>query len=123
MSRNGKHQNIILATKSDRRPCITKRITSMKRVMYATFFTIQGPVTHVSAPKDKSVKSKVLRKLNKLFRKRRPAAGLANVRLLHDKASSPKVSIIPDFLSQRSRCAPPILRIYLTFTPCDLFML
>ena len=65
-----KIQNKIWATKACNRPCIAKRTISVKKVMYAIFFTNQGPAIRVAVPKGKTVnakfyKTKVLAKLKK----------------------------------------------------------
>ena len=65
-------QNNIWATKGGKRPCITKRTMSIKKIMYVIFFTNQGPAIQIAIPKGKSVnarfyKSNVLHKLKKYF--------------------------------------------------------
>ena len=40
------------------RPCIAKRITSVKKVMYAIFFTPNGLAIQVSIPKGKSMNTR-----------------------------------------------------------------
>ena len=40
-----------MAYQNARRPCIAKRITSVKKVMYAIFFTPNGLAVQVSIPK------------------------------------------------------------------------
>ena len=79
-------------------PCIAKRTISVKKVMNVIFFTTQGPVIWVTVPKGKSVNAKFykikLRKLKQFFKNRRPATGLANVRLLHDNASLHKAAVV-----------------------------
>ena len=67
-----KHENKISATKHMKRPCIAKRKFSVIKVMYAIFFTNQGPAIQIAVPKGKSVNSKfyrgaVLKKLKKIF--------------------------------------------------------
>ena len=47
-----------------RRPCIAKRITSVKKVMYAIFFTPNGLAIQVSIPKGKSMNTKFLENLS-----------------------------------------------------------
>ena len=94
-----KIQNKIWATKGSQRPCIAKRTMSVKKVMYVIFFTNQGPAIQIAVSKGKSVnakfyKGKVLHKIKKYFKNRRPATVLRCVRLLHDNASSHKAAII-----------------------------
>jgi histone-lysine N-methyltransferase SETMAR len=59
--------------------------------MVAVFFDINGTLLQVSVPRGQSVtgrfyKQKVLKKLRKSFRKRRPATGRMGVCLLNDNA-------------------------------------
>ena len=67
----------VWATKHTRRPCIAKRLTSSKKIMYAMFFGIHGLVTKVAVPKNRSVTAKfykkhVLTKVDKYYCKLRP---------------------------------------------------
>ena len=122
-----KIQNKIWATKYCKRPCIAKRTMSVKKVMYAIFFSNQGPAIQVAVPKGKSVnakfyKNKVLRKLKKYFKERRPATGLANVRLLHDNASSHKAFIVQDYLKQEKVVELPHPPYSPDLAPCDFFL-
>jgi hypothetical protein len=48
----------IWATKGSQRPCIAKRTMSVKKVIYAIFFTNQGHAIQISEPKGKSVNAK-----------------------------------------------------------------
>ena len=53
---------------------------SIKKVMYAIFFTTQGPAIHVAVPKGKTVndkfyKTKVLQKMKKYFKSWKSTAG------------------------------------------------
>lgn len=45
----------IWATKNARRPCVAKRLQSSRKVMYAVFFTPNGPMTQDAVPKGRSV--------------------------------------------------------------------
>ena len=72
--------------KKYRRPVIAKRAISVKKVMLAVFFDINGPIVQISVPRGRTLtgtfyKRKILRKLNKCFEKRRPKTGLREVRL------------------------------------------
>ena len=80
---------------------------SIKKVMYAIFFTNQGPAVQNVVPKGKSVnarfyKGNVLHRLKKYFLSRRPATGLRGVRLLHDNASSHKAATVREYLKQEN---------------------
>jgi hypothetical protein len=61
--------------------------------MLVIFLTNQDPAIQIAVPMTKSVNVKVLHKLKKYFKNRRPATGLRGVKLLHDNASSHKVNI------------------------------
>jgi hypothetical protein len=70
----------IWTTKGSQRSCIAKLTMSVKKVMFIIFF----PVILIAVPKGKSVnakfyKGKVLHKLKKYFKNRRPATGLRQV--------------------------------------------
>lgn len=69
----------------------------------------------------KFYKNKVLRKLKKYFKERRPATGLANVRLLHDNASSHKAFIVQDYLKQEKVVELPHPPYSPDLVPCDFF--
>ena len=47
-----------MAYQNARRPCIAKRITSVKKVIYAIFFTPNGLAIQVSIPKGKSMNTR-----------------------------------------------------------------
>ena len=47
-----------MAYQNARRPCIAKRITSVKKVMYAIFFTPNELAIQVSIPKGKSMNTR-----------------------------------------------------------------
>lgn len=122
-----KLQNKVWATKNMKRPCIAKRTISARKVMYAIFFTNQGPALQMAVPKGKSVNSKfyrkvVLKTLKKYFEKRRPATGLAGVRLLHDNASSHKAAIVREFLTQQKVVELPHPPYSPDLAPCDFFL-
>jgi histone-lysine N-methyltransferase SETMAR len=79
-----KIDNNIWATRNARRPTIAKRTLSVKKVMVAVFFNINGILLQVSVPRGRSVtgrfyKQKVSKSLRKSFRKRRRATGLRGV--------------------------------------------
>ena len=69
--------NQIWATKNARRPSIAKRIQTLKKVLYAIFFTNKGPAIQIPVPKGRTVtgkfyKNAVLRKLKNYYKNRRP---------------------------------------------------
>ena len=101
----GKVRNKIWATKATNRPCIARRTMSVKKVMYAIFFSMQGPVIQSAVPKGKGVTGKfyrdtVLNKLKSYYTKRRQKSGIKNIRLLHDNAPSHKAGIVTEFLQR-----------------------
>jgi hypothetical protein len=62
---------------------------SAKKVLYAIFFSDEGVAIKVQVKKGKSITGKyykdvVLKKLNKYYKKRRPATDFKHIRLLHD---------------------------------------
>ena len=88
----GKVNNKIWEAKNAKRPCVAKRLQSKKKVMYAVFFTPNGPVMQVVVPKGCSItglfyKRRILKKVKKYFVNRRPKTGLKDIKLLHDNAS------------------------------------
>ena len=69
-----KISNQVWLSKMQEGHCIAKRITSVKKVMYAIFFTPNGLAIEVSIPKGKSMntrfyRNKVLRKFVKFYQK------------------------------------------------------
>ena len=100
---------------------------SIKKVMYVIFFTNQGPAIQITVLKSKSVnakfyKGKVLPKLKKYFKNRRPATGLRGVRLLHDNASSHKAAIVREYLKQEKVVELPHPPYSPDLAPCDFFL-
>ena len=64
--------------------CIVKRVTSVKKVMYAIFFIPNGLAIQVSIPKGKSMntrfyRNKVLRKFVKFYQKFWPKIGICGI--------------------------------------------
>ena len=74
-----KVSNKIWATKHSKRPIIAKRSLSIKKVLYAIFFSgevaIKVPVKKGKSITGKYYKDVVLKKLKKYYQKRRPATG------------------------------------------------
>ena len=119
-----KIQNKIWAAKGGKRPCIAKRTISIKKVMYAIFFTNQGPAIQIAVPKGKSAnarfyKGNVLHKLKKYFLSCRPATGLRGAGLLHDNASSHKATIVREYLKQEKVVELPHPPYSPDLAPCD----
>ena len=56
-----KVRNKIWATKATKRPCIARRTMSVKKVMYAVFFSTQGPAIQIAVPKGKGDTGKFYR--------------------------------------------------------------
>ena len=94
--------NRIWTTNNARRPSIVKRIRTVKKALYAIFFTNKGPAYQIPVPKGRTVSGKfyknvVLRKLKNYYKSRRPKTGLKYVRLLQDNAPANKARIVTDF--------------------------
>lgn len=122
-----KVSNRIWATKNTRRPSIAKRLRTVKKVLYAIFFTTNGPAMQTAVPKGRTVTGKfyknvVLRKLKKYYQKRRPKTGLKYVRLLHDNAPAHKARIVTDFLESEKVTVLPHPPYSPDLAPCDYFL-
>ena len=86
ISTASKNKKSSIAYQNTRRPCIAKRITSVKKVMYAIVFTPNGLAIQVSIPKGKSMntrfyRNKVLRKFVKFYQKCGPKIGICGIYL------------------------------------------
>ena len=97
-----KVSNMIWATKHSKRPIITKRSSSTKKVLYAIFFSGEGVAIKVPVKKGKSITGKYdkdvgLKKLKKYYQKRRPTTSFKHVRLLHDNAPAHTSAIVTAF--------------------------
>ena len=90
--------------KDKKRPCIAKRTISSKKMLYAIFFNLSGPVVQVPCPFGHTVtgrfyKNSVLKKVKEFCSKKRPSKGWSGVHLLHDNASSHKYEVVKSFLA------------------------
>ena len=122
-----KVKNKIWATKATRRPCIARRTTSVKKVMYAVFFSMQGPEIKIAVPEGKGVtgkfyRDKVLKKLKRYYTKRRPKKGIKNIRLLHHNAPSHKAGIVTEFLQREKVTVLPHPAYLPDLAPCNYFL-
>ena len=66
--------------KDQKCPCIAKRTTSSKKMLYAIFFNSSGPVLQVPRPSGHTVtgrfyKNSVLKKVKEFYNKKRPSKG------------------------------------------------
>jgi hypothetical protein len=91
-----KVSNKIWATKHNKRPIITKRSLSAKKVLYAIFFSGEGVEIKVTVKKGKSITGKyykdvVLKKLKKYYKK-------------HDNAPAHTFAIVSAILKKESNC-------------------
>ena len=125
--RQRKIDNKIWATRNARRPVIAKRTISVKKVMLAVFFDINGPVVQVSVPRGRTVtgtfyKHRILGKLNKYFEKRRPKTGLKGIRLLHDNAPAHTSRVVTDFLKTKKVTVLPHPPYSQDLAPADFFL-
>ena len=110
-----------------RRPSTAKRIRTVKKVLYALFFTNKGPAIQITMPKGRTVTGKfyinvVLRKLKNYYKSRRPKTGLKYGRLLHDNAPAHKARIATDFLGSEKVTVLPRPPYSPDLTPCDCFL-
>ena len=85
-------------------PCIAKRTISSKKMLYAIFFNLSGPVIQVPCPSGHTVtgrfyKNSVLKKVKEFYNKKRQSKGWSGVHLLHDNASSRKCEVVKYFLA------------------------
>ena len=124
-----KIDNKIWATRNARRPVIAKRTNSVKKVMLAVFFDINGPIVQISVPRGRTVtgtfyKRKLLGKLNKCFEKRRPKTGLhvGGVRLLYDNAPAHTSSIVIDYFETKKVTVLPHPPYSPDLAPVDFFL-
>ena len=90
--------------KDQKRPCIAKRTTSSKKMLYAVFFNSSGPVVQVPCPPGHTVtgrfyKNSVLKNVKEFYNKKRPSKGWSGVHLLHDNTSSHKCEVVKYFLA------------------------
>ena len=114
--------------KDKKRPCITKRTISSKKMLYAIFFNSSGPIGQVPCPSghtvtDRFYKNSVLKKVKEFYNKKRPSKGWSGVHLLHDNASSHKCEVVKSFLaSEKVKVLnhPPYRP---DLSPCDFFYL
>ena len=120
------NRNKIWATKSTNKPCIARRTISVQKIMYAIFFSTQGPAIQIAVPKGKGVtgkfyRDKVLNKLKWYYSKRQPKSGIKNIRLLHDNTPAHKAHIITEFLQQDKVTVLPHPPYSTDLAPCDYF--
>ena len=93
--------------KSTKKPCVARRTIRVQKVVYAVFFSTQGPAIQIAVPKGKGItgkfyRDKVLKKLKRYYSKRLPKSGIKNIRRLHDNAPSHKAGIVTEFLQQEN---------------------
>lgn len=122
-----KVSNKIWATKNARRPSIAKRTRTVKKVLYAMFFSSSGLAIQIAVPKGRTVtgrfyKNVVLKQLKKYYKQRRPVTGLKYVRLLHDNAPAHKAAIVTDFLKSEKVTVLPHPPYSPDLAPCDYFL-
>jgi len=75
-------------------------------MMFAIFYSPQGILTSVPSKQEKTVtghyyKSKVLSKVVKYYKKRRPASGIRHICLLHDNALPHRAHVVTKFLDEQ----------------------
>ena len=120
-------KNKIWATKTTKRPSIARRTVSVKKVLYAVFFSTQGPAIQIAVPQGKGVTGKFYRdnvpkKFTRYYTKRSPKSGIKNIRLLQDNAPSNKAGIVTEFLqSEKLLYFPMSPPIHQTWTHVTIF--
>ena len=108
-------EGLIISNGSEKirkRPCISKRTISAKKMLYAIFFNLSGPVFQVPCPSGHTItgrfyKSSVLKKVKEF---------------LHDNASSHKCEVVKSCLaSEKVKVLnhPPYSP---DLSPCDFFL-
>ena len=122
-----KCSNRIWATQNAKRPSIAKRIRTVRKVLYVIFFDNKGPIIQIPVPKGKTVTAKyyrdvVLRKLKKVYKRRRPQTGLKYLRLLHDNAPAHKARIVTEFLKAENVTVLPHPAYSPDLAPCDFLL-
>ena len=88
--------------KIKKRLCIAKWTISSKKMLYAIFFNLSGPVFQVPCPSGHTVtgrfyKNSVLKKVKEFYNKKRPSKGWSGVHLLYDNTSSHKCEVVKSF--------------------------
>lgn len=122
-----KCSNKIWATKNARRPSIAKRLTSVKKVMYAIFFNSRGETVQVAIPRGRTVTGKlyqqlVMKKFEKIVKKSRPSLGLRKLALLHDNAPAHTSKETVQFLKKKGLTVLPHPPYSPDLAPCDFFL-
>ena len=122
-----KVSNKIWATKHSKRPITAKRSLSIKKVLYAIFFSGEGVAIKVPVKKGKSITGKyykdvVLKKLKKYYQKLCPATGFKHVRLLHYNAPAHTSAIVTAFLKKEKVTVLPHPQYSPDLAPCDFFL-
>ena len=103
-------------------PCIA---ISLKKMLYAIFFNLSGPVVQVPCPSGHTVtgqfyKNSVLMKVKEFYNKKRPSKGWSGAHLLHDNTS--KCEFVKSFLASKKVKVlnhPPYSP---DLSPCDFFL-
>jgi len=122
-----KINNKIWTGKQARIPCIARRLQSVKKFMYAIFYSPQGVVASVPINQGNTVtgryyKSKILSKVEKYYKKRRPASGIRHICLLHDNAPPHKAQVVTKFLDERKVKVIPLPPYSPDLSSCDFFL-
>ena len=94
---------------------------------FAIFYSLQEILTSVPSKQGKTVtghyyKSKVLYKVVKYYKKRRPASGIRHICLLHDIAPPHRAHVVTKFLDQQKVKVIPHPPYSPSMSPCDFFI-
>ena len=114
-------------TKHSRRPIISKRSLSAKKVWYAIFFSGEGVAIKVLVENGKKHHRKVLQRhsageAEKYYQKRRHVTGFKHIRLLHGNVSAHASEIVTAFLKKEKVTVLPHLSYSLDLALSDFFM-
>ena len=105
---------------------IAKRIKSVAKVLYAVFYSCNGPIVQIPIPDGKTIagkfyKNSVLSKVKAHYEKRRPATSLRGLCLIHDNTPPHKCVLVQDFLKDEKVAQlshPPYSP---DLSPCEFF--
>ena len=122
-----KLSNKIWASKHSRRPIISKRSSSARKVWYAIFFSGEGVAIKVPMENGNKHHPKALQRhstgeAEKYYQKRRPVTGFTHIRLLHGNVPSLASEIVTAFWKKEKVSVLPHLPYSLDLALCDYFM-
>ena len=122
-----KFSNKIWASKQSRRPIISKRYLSARKVWYAIFFSGEGVAIKVPMENDSKHHRKALQihstgEAKKYYQKRRPVIGFKHICLLHSNVPALASEIVMAFWTKEKVSVLPHLPYSIDLALCDIFM-